>query len=286
MLFRSLASRQEMLSDSKLNSHLNSSWDNIILGNRLHFDRWLARFHGMFSISREASKTAVLKRDGAAALAGMATNVTVVGFVLGSAWLHRQNTASALALLVMLPRSLQIVLHIQIVQSYWAQWKSLRERLQLVLHGLADPADRSLSPFIQGDKIEILRLEGEQKLNLPELISLMNEKAPRGRVLVTGPNGSGKSTFLLDLKKQSRERSIYLPPQSDLEHSDSSSEFSSGQAMLSLLKDLEKNDAEILLLDEWDANLSDENCLSQERLIERLAETRLVIEIRHGRKNS
>ena len=60
----------------------------------------------------------------------------------------------------------------------------------------------------------------------------------------------------------------------------------SGQAMLSLLKDLEKNDAEILLLDEWDANLSDENCLSQERLIERLAETRLVIEIRHGRKNS
>ena len=56
--------------------------------------------------------------------------------------------------------------------------------------------------------------------------------------MLIGPNGSGKSTFLLDLKKQSRERSIYLPPQSDLEHSDSSSELSSGQAMLSLLKDL------------------------------------------------
>ena len=132
-------------------------------------------------------------------------------------------------------------------------------------------------------KISGLYYQAQQKKILEEID--LNFYAGKMNFIL-GPNGSGKSTFLLDLKKQSRERSIYLPPQSDLEHSDSSSEFSSGQAMLSLLKDLEKNDAEILLLDEWDANLSDENCLSQERLIERLAETRLVIEIRHGRKNS
>ena len=72
-------------------------------------------------------------------------------------------------------------------------------------------------------------------------------------------------------------------PQSDTKRAG----FSSGERQLRALREIVRfTDAPIYLLDEWDANLSDENCLSQERLIERLAETRLVIEIRHGRKNS
>ena len=61
-----------------------------------------------------------------------------------------------------------------------------------------------------------------------------------------------------------------------------SSTLSSGETALTALEYLRKEPHAILLLDEWDANLSPENRLAMDKMIDQLSADRLIIEVRHG----
>lgn len=272
-------SRNEMLADNALNAHLSKSWDNIVLGNQFFFDRWNTCFNDLFLKSEVASLETVNKREWAISLAGMLTNGLVLGTALLLAWTHRETAGFVLAILVMLPRSLQIVMHIQIIQTYLAQWKRLEERLTITHESVLEPKPNDLSHLIQENNITIKM--NNTVYSAREIEHLLDHHKA-GRFTITGENGTGKSILLLKLKNKFRFSAIYLPAQHELMLPETGRSLSTGEIALASLSDLQASNCNILLLDEWDANLSAENRAVLDQTIHQLSLGRIVVEIRHS----
>lgn len=271
-------SRNEMLADNQLNAHLSRSWDNIVLGNQLFFDRWNARFKELFLTAENASLEVVKKRDWTISIAGMITNGLVLGGALLLAWMNQENAGFVLAILVMLPRSLQIVMHIQIIQTYVAQWKNLQEKLKVTSESILEPQPIDLSALIQQDNVYVRM--GNQNYPSRDIEDLLS-KHRSGRFTITGSNGAGKSSLLLKLKNKFSVSATYLPAHHQLMLREAQLSLSSGEIALAALKDLQLQNSGILLLDEWDANLSAENRAILDRAIDQLSLERIIVEIRH-----
>lgn len=273
------SSRNEILADNQLNAHLNRSWDNIILGNQLFFNRWKTQFKQLFSKTEDASLQVVRKRDWAISIAGLATNALVLGGALLLAWINQDTPPFILGILVMLPRSLQIVMHIQIIQTYIAQWKDLQEKLAVTYESLIEPQQIDLRPLIQHDRICIRLKDRNYSSRDIERLLVKNRS---GRFTITGPNGAGKSNLLLELKNKFGLSAIYLPAHHQLMLREAQLSLSTGEVALAALKDLQLDSCNVLLLDEWDANLSLENRTIVDQVIEKLSLDRIVFEIRHS----
>jgi ABC-type transport system involved in cytochrome bd biosynthesis fused ATPase/permease subunit len=274
----SIASRDEILADGRLNAHLYRSWDNVILGNQTFFQQWSTYFAKYFAVTEAASLNTVRKRDSAVALAGIVTNGIVLGSALYMVWMHQNATTLALAILVMLPRCLQVVMHIQIIQTYLAQWKGLQEKLIVTQESFSAVEPVDLTPLIQEHQITLK--EGSKQHTISEIENIASKRTS-GRFTITGPNGAGKSSLLLKLKSMNAS-AVYLPAQHQLMLEDASSTLSSGETALAALEYLRKEPHTTLLLDEWDANLSPENRMAMDKMIDQLSADRLIIEVRHG----
>jgi len=272
-------SRNEMLTDNQLNAHLSRSWDNIVLGNHFFFDRWKNHFNSLFLKSEEASLETAKKREWAVSLAGMVTNGLVLGCALFLAWTNRETPGFVLAILVMLPRSLQIVMHIQIIQNYLAQWKKLEERLVVTYESVLEPKSIDLSHLIQESDISIKM--DNTTYPCGEIENLLDNHK-KGRFTITGDNGVGKSSLLLQLKNKFCFSATYLPAHHQLMLQEAQLSLSTGEIALASLKDLQSSNCDILLLDEWDANLSTENRAAMDQMINQLSLERIVVEIRHS----
>lgn len=247
------SSRREMLADNQLNSHMSRSWDNIILGNQSFFTRWKNHFTALFLNTEHSSLQTVKQRDWAISIAGLVTNALVLGGALLLAWSYRETAGFVLAILVMLPRCLQIVMHIQIIQTYLAEWKSLREKLVVTQESLSIPQPIDLQPWIQLDQMILKKDNQFQSIRDIEDLLKTNKS---GRFTITGPNGVGKSTLLIKLKSIFDTSAIYLPAHHQLMLRDAQLGLSSGETALLALKALQSENCQFLLLDEWDANLS------------------------------
>lgn len=113
-----------------------------------------------------------------------------------------------------------------------------------------------------------------------------------GRITITGDNGTGKSTLLTHLKQQIGKWAYYLPTQHELMF-DYHGQYSTGQLLWRQLQtiayDINNNRLannraiHVLLLDEWDANLDFMHTQQLDELLDELAMTLLVIEVRHGK---
>lgn len=270
-------SRREMLAENKLNAHLSRSWDNIILGNISFFERWNNYFKKIFLSTEKASLQTVRKRDWAVCVAGMVTNGIVLGGALLLAWVNRYNAAVVLAILVMLPRSLQIVMHIQIIQRYAAQWKNLRAKLVITEKSFSQLQKINLDPYIKKNEISILINNTKQNFSSLDNFLIQNKT---GRITIVGKNGSGKSSLLLKLKDRLNTSAIYLPAHHQLILSKKGA-LSSGEVALAAFSDLLSEKCPYILLDEWDANLSAENRIILDKMIEQMSKERIIIEIRH-----
>lgn len=275
----SKSSRKEMSAETALNSHLSRSWDNIILGNQLFFNRWKEHFNDLFVKTESASIESTKQRQSVICLAGMVTNGLVLGGALFLAWFYQNISGFVLAILVMLPRSLQIVMHIQIIQSYLAQWKNLKEKLRVTDETLSDVSVLDLSPLIQSNSISIKM--NHESIESKELENTLF-KIKSGRVTITGPNGVGKSCLLLKLKSKLNSRAAYLPAQHQLMIQESQLGLSSGEIALAAIRDMQTGDHSFLLLDEWDANLSMKNREILNELINQISKEKTVIEVRHN----
>ncbi|RKM06443.1 hypothetical protein D6D84_06870, partial [Moraxella catarrhalis] len=99
---------------------------------------------------------------------------------------------------------------------------------------------------------------------------------------IKGRNGAGKSSFLLYLKTLLSNRAFYLPVSHDLFFHQNHKK-STGQKLSSQLMQINNNksDVDVIILDEWDANLDGINKSHLDELINELARQRLVIEVRH-----
>jgi ABC-type transport system involved in cytochrome bd biosynthesis fused ATPase/permease subunit len=168
-------------------------------------------------------------------------------------------------------------MHMQIVQQYWARWKSLAEKLQLVDQSWEPVQEPDLEEYIDNSSITITDLAARSVLSSDDILGQRS-----GRIVVRGENGAGKSTMLIKLKQRFRDNAIYLPAHHNLELKNMVGSLSSGEATMEHLVDIGDSHEDVILLDEWDANLSAENRQRMDSLLDNLSRERVVIEIRHA----
>jgi ABC-type phosphate transport system ATPase subunit len=265
------AAESEMVAQNSLNAHLAKSWDNIVLGNKSHSIKWRAKFKNIFENSKNKSLENVKVNDSVVSLAGFITSLIVVGTVTVLVYLNQTSNAKVVALLVMLPRSMQIVMHIQVIQSYLAHWKYLLQRLKMTEETYSPVKEFPLDSFINLAEIKI-----EPHINFENILS-----NSIGRFTIKGANGSGKSSLLLKFKNQLKQNALYLPSHHCLELSQDTFSLSSGQLAICAIREALLDPSKVIFLDEWDANLSSENLNELDHEIEVLSRSKLVIEIRH-----
>lgn len=137
-----------------------------------------------------------------------------------------------------------------------------------------------------------LNIEGEMDLRVHNLTHnlwitpqqlcdlVSSRQCASGRVLITGSNGAGKSTLLIRLTNL---QDCLLLPAGDQIFAEEAG-LSSGEAAkfrLDRILDVSTNLPPVLLLDEWDANLSKEAKAEYSARLDDLAADHLVIEVRH-----
>ncbi|WP_119344675.1 ATP-binding cassette domain-containing protein [Facilibium subflavum] len=186
------------------------------------------------------------------------------------------------ALVATLPRSLQMFQNLHAVSMY-------NSRIALTMKMLSNLASfdsrlerQELSKQINKSQISIAQIDrpGDNTHSVDSLFNLINEDSTKGRYLINGPNGAGKSSFLKLIKSQKKD-SIYIGP--EVHFNDVIEQGSTGQRRVSSILELLDNlsDKEILLLDEWDANLDIKNKNIVCKSLSETAKTHLIIEVRH-----
>jgi ABC-type Mn2+/Zn2+ transport system ATPase subunit len=125
------------------------------------------------------------------------------------------------------------------------------------------------------------------KINqLPFVASELDSLPKNGYFTLTGPNGSGKTTALLALKQTLGDKAFYLPASTDeLLLSRPHLNKSSGQRAKLILGEIllskDFNIFEVLLLDEWDANLDKETKTELLEMIREVSKQKLIVDVRH-----
>ncbi|NBO38803.1 hypothetical protein EBU99_09490 [bacterium] len=271
----------EMDDQNQINAHLGKSWDNLTLGNALSFGLWRNKFENLFSRANASAEESLKARERILATGNFFTTVAIVGSAFTQAYLNKTDISSVIALFAMLPRTLQINMHVQIVQHSWASWQRIRERLNMAAESVSQFPKTQAEQFIRKDGIEIVQSDSNETLSPSEL--LKSARSLRvGRITVRGPNGTGKSVLLSIIKEQLADDAYYLPAHHSLDLPGVEHSLSHGEKAKAALQALALSNHQVLLLDEWDANLSLENRHALSARIAALAEERLVIEVRHN----
>lgn len=279
---------------------LLAAWDNVLLGNEYNFKLWdektsqrlkrclqrnvdLERFDQFLAIS-------------VALMTSIPTLCVVVYFVIT----HQHDSAKLASFVVILPLLFIILSYTYHTLSLAFRWTMHRSKLNSIYRAIQPTKDphNTFEKKIKWSKIMVtsvivpsddttaeapmdhISLPGPQPIQSPS--NLLYYASRKGRVTLRGENGSGKSTALMLIKNALAGRAFLLPTHNHLSFTSETNKYSTGESLKNRLAEiLEKVDVDVLLLDEWDANLDKENQESLSELINELAKKKCVIEVRH-----
>jgi ABC-type bacteriocin/lantibiotic exporter with double-glycine peptidase domain len=280
-----------------------TAWDNVFTGNAYNLRLWIAGFKSKLRDGLRAQIKAIMTKEGLSA----ASAIVGLGIVFGAmAWVavsQQDEPETLIALIATLPRQIEMTHNMHQFTSGWNELLAVWTRLRGVASNTHPEFDLNFDARIKLDKL-VLR-EGENSSTVASLeaaVSLILAK-PTGRINVRGANGSGKSTLLMNLKSQVKNRAYYWPTADrlafqfaqgmepeDLDYGDDEEPkkpskppgFSSGERQLRALREIVAyTQAQMYLLDEWDANLDPHNRAAADALVEQLAQRARVVEISH-----
>jgi ABC-type bacteriocin/lantibiotic exporter with double-glycine peptidase domain len=212
-----------------------------------------------------------------------------------------------IALATTLPRQIEMTYELHLLASGWNDFISVWTRFGGVAANMLPLPEATFDNRIKFDRL-VLR-EGEDA----NVVSSVNDALrivqarQTGRVNVRGGNGTGKSSLLASLKTEMRRRAFYWPASDRLafkftggvvpvdvegdhddevivvaESMDKKLGFSTGERQLKSLEEIvNSTDAQVYLLDEWDANLDAANKAKADALVDTLAARARVVEISH-----
>ena|GEM_PF-4690992 len=272
---------------AKLSSELEASradmthktqnfWDNILIGNRMNQQAWTKRFDASFAhFGKKLFRMESFSQIVSVALA-LFSNAPIFIYLFYLIGRPDTSNVEALALIVLLPRIFQIVNSSHFFLWQVTQSSALLARGRYIKEQLGDGEAASSRERVRFSQIFVNGKESRGEL-------LLTRAFTQGRFTVTGPNGAGKSSLLMALKEKFHEKAFYLPAQSELVFDGNDVKGSTGEKMvLSLKKIFDSPDRpSILLLDEWDGNLDEGNTRRLDTLLEALAQTLTVVEVRH-----
>ena len=127
-----------------------------------------------------------------------------------------------------------------------------------------------------------LTINGEPVSALHDAMALLSTRSV-GRYTIRAPNGAGKTSFMKALKFKLGDRGFYLPAHTQgLAWEADLNGLSTGQRMVSHLEEIKTlPDVTHILLDEWDANLDDQNTALFDRQLDATSKTKVIVEVRH-----
>lgn len=273
---------------------LLTAWDNVLLGNEYNFLLWEKKTQQRLDYCMQCNVALERFDQILAIVVSLITSIPSLLVVLFFVMTHRHNTVELSSFIVVLP-----LLFVNL--SYTYQTLSLAFRWPMHLGKL-----RTIYTSIQPAKAESEILE--TKIKWPKMTvsenhvpsnscvdpvavqpqvlssfeSLLEKASSSCRLTIRGDNGCGKSTALMLLKEKLAKHAFFLPTQNQLTFMAEANGYSTGESLKSLLAEiLEQVKADVLLLDEWDANLDKENQEKLSSLIDAWALKKCVIEVRH-----
>lgn len=274
---------------------LLAAWDNVLLGNCYNFKLWQDKTSQR--VNRCLQKNVELERFDQilAIVISLLTSIPSLVVVVVYAYIHRNSIPDLTAFMVTLPVLFYILSYTYQTLSLIFRWTMHRSKLVSIYKSI-QPIQ--YSPLVMEKKVKWGRIhivnntistavpDDHVSLAGPQAISSFQELLDytnfAGRVTLRGENGAGKSTLLMLIKNSLSERAFFLPTQNQLSFMSQSNKYSTGESLRNrLLEILDRVDVDVLLLDEWDANLDKENQERLSLLIDELSEKKCVIEVRH-----
>lgn len=252
---------------------LNKTWDNIVIFNKYNMGILNHIYGNNFARSKKYHILSQSLNQLISSFGMVLFMLPVLGLIV-HLFIQHQNDYVFLALLVAtLPRQIQLLQMGQALVFHQTNFSSIKARFIGLQHSLRIPSIDILSRInFQEIFINNIRLSDFDLDDLPKT----------GRLTIKGRNGVGKSSFLLYLKTLLSNRAFYLPVSHDLCFHQNNKK-STGQKLSSQLMEIRNyaSDVDVIILDEWDANLDQANKHHLDGLINELATERLIIEVRH-----
>jgi ABC-type bacteriocin/lantibiotic exporter with double-glycine peptidase domain len=182
-------------------------------------------------------------------------------------------------LIATLPRQIMMIQNMDILIQNFTDWTDIKERLNGLKNALVVSA-QSPEKRIQWDKIQFYSCS--QPLQISSIQSIKEQIGQPNRITIRGENGSGKTTLLKCLKE--KFGGYYLPPNPNMSFANENWQtLSTGEKILTAINEIGINNQidNLLLLDEWDANLDSRNRQKISNQIDRLSKTITIIEVVH-----
>lgn len=277
---------------------LFAAWDNVLLGNDYNFNLWMEK--NTSRLNRCLQRNVALERfdQFLAIFISFLTSVPCLLVVAYFVINNRNDLVTLSSFIVILPILFLILSYTYLTLSLAFRWNMHRSKLTAIYKSIQGSKEthNSLERKVKWGKMmftnsfvdptETATPETSVSLAYPQPINshqdLLKQTYHSGRVTVRGENGCGKSTALMLIKNALEKRAFFLPTYSQLSFHSETNKYSTGESLKNrLMEILEKVDADILLLDEWDANLDKENQEILSSLINELSEKKCVIEVRH-----
>jgi ABC-type transport system involved in cytochrome bd biosynthesis fused ATPase/permease subunit len=276
---------------------LLSAWDNVLLGNNYNFKLWDEKTTQR--LNRCLQRNIDLERFDQilAIFAALVTSIPSLLVVVYFVFQYQADPVQLSSFVVILPILFMILTYTYQTISLGFRWGLHKAKLMSIYKAIQASKDSHhiLVRKVKWDKIMATLAKQVNSEDTPEAqVSLVNPRfieshadllsqtATRGRLTLRGENGSGKSTALMLIKNALAGRAFFLPTHDHLSFFSETNKFSTGESLRKrLFEILEKVDVDVLLLDEWDANLDKENQESLSELIDKIAEKKCVIEVRH-----
>lgn len=284
----------QQATSNRMTAHTYTAWDNITAGNRHNYRLWHAGFKLRLRDALRAQIRAILAREGIATVSGIFALVVVFSYLAWIAGRNVTDTGLLIALAATLPRQIDLSYNVHGLASGWNDLLAVWTRMTGACAAMRPEPPVNFDQRIQFDGVALS--DGQEAVVCASVDDVLDRirAQPQGRLLVRGSNGSGKSTLLVALKAQLGSAAYYWPSSDKLTFSflgnvaaDDDREpvangFSSGERQLKSLQEIvNRTQAVVYLLDEWDANLDAKNRASAERLVAQLAARAVVVEISH-----
>jgi len=269
------AAKTDQQSRLNLTAKLFDSWDNVVIFNKHNYTLYNNIVQKSFATAKNNSvkSTSIQHINSSLGMIILMLPVFVVtAFIFNKNW---QDAATMAVLVATLPRQIQLLQMCYALIGYHTSIGVIKTMLDGILEVL-QPTAVNLDNYIQADQIRV-KQTGDifDSTQLPK----------QGRVTLVGNNGVGKSCMLLKLKEDYQEQAYYLPAKHNLYFnykSDKAHKGSTGQQLIKQIQEIREDDqSRIVMLDEWDAHLDKENTQIIDQYLDELAQTRLVIEVRH-----
>ncbi|WP_437296198.1 hypothetical protein [Sorangium sp. So ce426] len=277
ILRSSEASQQQSMA---LQSELFAGWDSIIIGNAYNLSLWERRYHERVRGARRAAEKASLVQQTVSSGAMVAGLAPILGFLAFDAWRLSSDVGAMAVLVATLPRQVQTIQHLHVIVSHAAAYQDVTQRLLTLFASLEVPA-QDFAKRVRAEAIDVHHEGTVRRFSSADSLVSYVAELPAARVTLRGQNGAGKSSILYLLR--GTRSSLLIPASHSLVfHLTASGGLSTGQKTLAEVEEAAETDVSMLLLDEWDANLDDDNRARVSDLLDHIAKTKLVVEVRHG----